>query len=510
MRTYFVAASQPNVGLTSVSLGLVRALQRLGLKVAFVKPVTKYSPCSEPSVQFARSICGIVNSPDPLPLTLVTEQINTGKIEELLENLVTLTMSASLGADVLVVEGIHAVPSHYFIPQLSSDIARSLQAEVVVVASGLDAEGLANTTERIAYSRSNGHRVVGVIFNHAASDFDRAAVTQLLDDVPIWGVIPDNPALAAPRTIDMARHLGATVLIEGDIGKRRVLDTILAGRSATEVIARMKPGTLVISTGDRDDIMLATALAASNGIELAGLLLTHHSFISQRIKRFGSRGFYSGLPVLRTDGDSFETAARISRLPLAVPLDDKARMNAVVDNMAELLDSDAIYAGLARPSSQLLPPPAFRYQLIQKARAANKRIVLPEGEERRTIQAAVISTEKGLARCVLLGRRVAIQSVADALGITLPPELEIVEPQQIAARYVEPMVAMRKSKGLTPVQAAVALEDSVVLGTMMLALDEVDGLVSGAVHTTANTVRPALQLIRTAPGSTIVRRVFSC
>jgi phosphate acetyltransferase len=211
---------------------------------------------------------------------------------------------------------------------------------------------------------------------------------------------------------------------------------------------------------------------------------------------------------LCTDGDSYETAARISRLPLAVPLDDKVRMDAVVDNMAGLLDADAIYAGLARPSNQHMPPPAFRYQLIQKARAANKRIVLPEGEEPRTIQAAVISTEKGIARCVLLGRREVVQSVADALGITLPSGLEIIDPQHIAEQYVAPMVAMRKNKGLTPLQAAVALEDSVALGTMMLALDEVDGLVSGAIHTTANTVRPALQLIRTAPGSTIVSSCF--
>jgi phosphate acetyltransferase len=109
---------------------------------------------------------------------------------------------------------------------------------------------------------------------------------------------------------------------------------------------------------------------------------------------------------------------------------------------------------------------------------------------------------------VLLGRREVVQSVADALGITLPSGLEIMDPQHIAGQYVAPMVAMRKNKGLTPVQAAVALEDSVALGTMMLALDEVDGLVSGAIHTTANTVRPALQLIRTAPGSTIVSSCF--
>jgi len=146
--------------------------------------------------------------------------------------------------------------------------------------------------------------------------------------------------------------------------------------------------------------------------------------------------------------------------------------------------------------------------LIQKARAANKRIVLPEGEEPRTIRAAVICTEKGIARCVLLGQRKVIESVADAMGVELPVGLEIVEPLEIAERYVEPMVALRKNKGLNASQAWHALEDRVVLGTMMLAVDEVDGLVSGAVHTTANTVRPALQLIRTAPGSSIVSSCF--
>lgn len=508
MRTYFLAASQPDVGLTSVSLGLVRALQRRGLKVAFVKPVTKHTPDSEPSVLFARSICHIESSPNPLPMSLVTQQVTSGQTDELLENVVSLTMSATDGADVLVVEGVHADPSRYFIPRLSSDIARSLQAEVVVVASGADADGIAHTKERIAYSRSNGHHVAGVIFNRASADFDAAAVVSQLDGVPIWGVVPDNPALSAPRTIDVARHLGAQVVIEGDMLTRRVLETVLAGRSASEVIPRFKPGALVISTGDRDDIMLATALAASNGIELAGLLLTHNSFISQRIERFGSRGFHSGLPVLRTDGDSYETASRISRLPLAVPQDDMVRMDAVVDSVAEHLDGDAICAGLDLAASKRMPPPAFRYQLIQKARVANKRIVLPEGNEPRTIRAAVICTEKGIARCVLLGKRAVIQSVADALGIELPPALEILDPQQIAERYVAPMVEMRKNKGLTPVQAVVALEDPVLLGTMMLAVDEVDGLVSGAVHTTASTVRPALQLIKTAPGSSLVSSCF--
>ena len=508
MRSYFVAATQPNVGLTSVSLGLLRALQRRGLKVAFVKPVTKRTPDTEPSVLFARNICKVASTPAPLPMSLVTQYVTSGKTDELLEDIVSLAMTATEGADVLVVEGMQADPSRAFIARLSGDIARSLQADVVLVASGADAEGIAQTNYMIAQVRQAGRSVVGVIFNRAAADFDQAAVAAQLDGVPIWGVIENNPALLAPRTIDVARHLGAEVMIEGQISTRRVLDTVLAARSATEVIARLKPGALVISAGDRDDIILATALAESNGIELAGLVLTHNSFISPRIERFGSRAFHSGLPVLRTDGDSFETAARISRLPLAVPQDDLSRMDTVIDSMAEQLDGDAICAGLELAPSTRMSPPAFRYQLIQKARAANKRIVLPEGDEPRTIRAAVICTQKGIARCVLLGKRKVIQSVADSLGIELPSGLEILEPSEIAERYVAPMVELRKSKGMTAGQALAALEDTVVLGTMMLAVEEVDGLVSGAVHTTASTVRPALQLIKTAPGSTIVSSCF--
>ena len=508
MRTFFLSATEPDVGLTSISLGLLRALQRRGLKVAFVKPLTKHAADAEPSVLFARSICQAESTPDPLPIRLVTQRVTSGKTAEVLEDIVSMAMTAAKGADVLVVESIHADPTRAFLPQLSADISRSLQADVILVASGADAEGIAQTRYLIARVRNSGRHVEGVIFNRVGVDFDEAAVLSQLDGVPIFGVVRENPLLAAPRTLDVARHLGAELMIEGDVATRRVHETVLCGRSVAEVIPRLKPGALVISAGDRDDVMLATALAASNGIELAGLVLTHHSFISPRIQRFGAKAFQSGLPVLRTEGDSYQTATQISRLPLAVPQDDHTRMNQVIDSVVEQLDAGAICAGLEHATSKRMSPPAFRYQLMQKARAANKRIVLPEGDEPRTIRAAVICTEKGLARCVLLGKRKLIQSVADAMGVELPAGLEILDPAEIAERFVEPMVELRKSKGLTPGQALIALEDTVVLGTMMLAVNEVDGLVSGAVHTTANTIRPALQLIKTAPGSSIVSSCF--
>ncbi|MBF3041311.1 phosphate acetyltransferase, partial [Pseudomonas aeruginosa] len=132
----------------------------------------------------------------------------------------------------------------------------------------------------------------------------------------------------------------------------------------------------------------------------------------------------------------------------------------------------------------------------------------PEGSEPRTVQAAAICQARGIARCVLLAKPEEVQAVAQAQGIVLPEGLEIIDPDLVRQRYVEPMVELRKGKGLNAPMAEQQLEDSVVLATMMLALDEVDGLVSGAIHTTASTIRPALQLIKTAPGYNLVSSVF--
>ena len=181
------------------------------------------------------------------------------------------------------------------------------------------------------------------------------------------------------------------------------------------------------------------------------------------------------------------------------------------ENVAVLeagLEGDALKAAAA-DGEHLMPPPAFRLALMDKARKAAKRIVLPEGDEPRTIKAAAICEDKGIAKCVLLGKKVDIERVAAEQGVVLPAGVEIIDPTTADLKpYVDAMVEMRKSKGLTPEDAAKQLEDTVVLGTVMLALDEVDGLVSGAVHTTANTIRPALQLIKTAPGSKLVSSVF--
>lgn len=192
-----------------------------------------------------------------------------------------------------------------------------------------------------------------------------------------------------------------------------------------------------------------------------------------------------------------------------MPVDDHERIEKVQEYVAGYINADWIESLTATSErSRRLSPPAFRYQLTELARKAGKRVVLPEGDEPRTVKAAAICAERGIATCVLLGNPDEINRVAASQGVELGAGIEIVDPEVVRESYVARLVELRKNKGMTEAVAREQLEDNVVLGTLMLEQDEVDGLVSGAVHTTANTIRPPLQLIKTAPGSSLVSSVF--
>ena len=205
---------------------------------------------------------------------------------------------------------------------------------------------------------------------------------------------------------------------------------------------------------------------------------------------------------------TLEATSSLLHLDTELPVDDTERIELVMSTVADYLDRDWIRTKWHRGRIQRLSPPAFRYRLIERAHAANRRIVLPEGAEPRTVQAAAICHERGIARCVLLGKPALIRRAAADQGVELPSEIEIIDPETVVERYLGPLLERRKHKGLTEIEGINQLHDEVILGTLMLAVGDVDGLVSGAVHTTADTVRPALQLVKTAPGVRLVSSVF--
>lgn len=523
MQTFFIAPTDFGVGLTSISLGLVRALERGGLKVGFFKPIAQPHPGDtgpERSTELMARTHGL-KPPTPLSLGQVERMLGDGQLDELLEEIIRLYQQACVGKDVVVVEGMVPTRHASYAARVNLHLAKSLDAEVILV-SAPENEVLSELSGRVElqaqlFGGPRDPKVLGVILNKVRTEESMSEFASRLrehspllrgNDFRLLGCIPYQPELNAPRTRDVADLLGAQVVNAGDYEQRRMNTIIICARTVANTVPLLKPGTLVVTPGDRDDIILAVSLAAINGVPLAGLLLTSDSKPDPRILELCRGALQAGLPILSVSTGSYDTANRLNSLNREIPVDDRERAEFITDFVAGQIDAAWLHQRCGTPRELRLSPAVFRYQLIQRAQQANKRIVLPEGAEPLLVQAAAICQARGIARCVLLAKPEEVQAVARAQGITLPPDLEILDPDLIRGRYVEPMVDLRKSKNLNAPMAEQQLEDPVVIGTMMLALDEVDGLVSGLVHSTANTIRPALQLIKTAPGSSLVSSVF--
>ncbi|ERS87791.1 phosphate acetyltransferase [Halomonas sp. PBN3] len=542
-RTLLLVPTGTGVGLTSACLGLIRALDTLGLKAGFLRPFRQdelNGPGPDRSTALARTTLGLT-PPEPLPQARLERLLRDDRVDELMEEAVARHTRAAADEeearpDLVVVEGLVASPQSSYAGQLNAELARALDARVILVADGDldDPRQLAEQLDLHAqpFDGVRSARTLGCILmrvrplpetastpplaapelaahtNGALADTLRRYLPALDgQQFRLIGAVPWHDALSAPRVLDVARALGAEFLHEGEAATRRVMGTSLCARSASRALHVFKPGRLIVSPGDRDDILLATALATMNGVPLAGVLLTHGEQPGEAMVEICRPALRSGLPVLAVDSDSFVTAKRLDRMANDIPIDDAERAEQVTRFVAGHLDLPWLKETLSRGYPRRLSPAAFRHQLVHLAQQADRRIVLPEGDEPRTVEAAAICQRRGIARCVLLGRRDAIEEVARSRGIELPEGLEILDPEGIRPRYVAPMVERRRGK-LNAITAEDQLQDNVVLGTMMLAEGEVDGLVSGAVHTTANTVRPAFQLIKTSPDYRQVSSIF--
>jgi phosphate acetyltransferase len=290
---------------------------------------------------------------------------------------------------------------------------------------------------------------------------------------------------------------------------RRVKRFTLLARTVPNLIGALTPGAILVTPCDRADVVLAVSMAVMNKIPIAGLFLTgERSELLPEVLELCTPAFATGLPVLRVSGNSWETVQRMTHMSPEIPADDLERVQRSMSFVADHVDADFIARHSAAPVEARMSPAAFCYRLTELAKEARTRIVLPEGNEPRTVRAAAICAERNIARCVLLGDPDEVRRVAAGLELTLPDQVEILDPRSIRHGYVGSLVELRRHKGLTEKMAAEQLEDNVWLGTMMLARGEVDGLVSGAVHSTANTIRPALQVIKTKPDARVVSSIF--
>ena len=514
-RRILVVPANHAAGVKAVCHGLVHALDERGVDVGYVKPLGHPTTHGHDTSAELTALATSLRPPEPIPASVIEQQLSSGQSDSLMEDVVALCEPVLEGHEVVVVEGLSQDDDAPYADDLNSALARTLDAEVVIVASARD-----RTPEHIAervsvavphYAVGEASRVTGVVVNRlpSPSPYANRPYTDAVEKrgQRVVAAIHQDPKLSRPRMKDLVRQMGLQSVSAGDTD-RRVNGFTVAAQAVPGLLSHLLEGQVILVPGDRHEVILSAGLAELNGTKLAGIILTAGVRPDPAVAQLCATAMGTGLPIYLTENTTYETSYAINHLDPGVPVDDEYRVRKVMEAVSTRLDQAWIDSISQSSSRNRLSPAAFRRQLSTLARKAGKRVVLPEGSEPRTVDAAIHCQNEGIANCVLLAPREEVEATAASLGLALPEGIEIIDPSNPAQRYVDALVERRKHKGMNEAMARDSLADTVVLGTMMLHLDEVDGLVSGAVHTTANTIRPAMQILGVKKGAALVSSVF--
>ncbi len=397
----------------------------------------------------------------------------------------------------------------------NAKIAANLGSPVVLVVHGRERtpeQILAAAESAIVELRANHAHTVAVIANRVdqnAADAIRATLKELPDVVT--AAIPDSPLLSAPTFRALADAAEARLVLGSDSWMdREALGVIVAAMSLPHVLDRLIADVAVIAPSDRTDLIPGLMLAHQSGTfpPLAGILLTGGYQFPESIRRL-SEGVQQDLPIALTDLGTFTTAERLMRVRGPITKDSSRKIETAHRSFAERVDQAALLAAIDVSASDVRTPLMFEYQLMERARADRQRIVLPESEDDRILEAAAILLRRGVAELILLGDETKVRAQGSALGLDLD-EVTIVSPRQaeLVEKFAAAYAAARAHKGMTLERAREVVTDISYFGTMMVHLGLADGMVSGAVNTTAHTIRPALEFVKTKPGVSTVSSVF--
>lgn len=329
-------------------------------------------------------------------------------------------------------------------------------------------------------------------------------------DKPAW-VLPEVPLLVSPSVEELMKAVKGS-LVSGDeaLLSREATSFMVAGMTAEHCLERLKEGQAVIFPADRSDVLLAVASAhvAEGFPSLSAIILNGglklHPRIADLVDGIGLR-----LPIIETDSGTFETASAAAHARGRVTVASARKIDTALALMDRYVDGADLLAQLAIPIPSVTTPQMFEYQLLDRARDNRKRIVLPEGDDDRILKAAGRLLQRQVADLTILGEEAEIRSRAAELGVDISNAL-VVSPKtsDLAEKFADQYFELRKHKGMTPDRAREIMRNVSYFGTMLVYNDIVDGMVSGAAHTTAHTIRPAFEVIRTTSGVSTVSSIF--
>lgn len=520
LKNLYLVALEPGSGKSLVLLGIMELLSKRIPKLGFFRPVIHQGTEPDNDIALIRSRYKLDCDYD-MQYALTHEAANhliaAGQYSEMLKQIIEKYKALEQQCDFVVCEGIDATNiDPAFVDNFDSRVANHLAAPILLVANGNQKtpQEIVNAVraEREAFVEEGCAIVATMINRVAAAQLEQVraelAAAWTYDDLVF--ALPDDELLLKPTIAEIAAALNA-VLIQGDAERlnREAFTVKAAAMQLPNFLDRLQEGSLVVTPGDRADVVLgclASTLSRRHP-NVAGIVLTGGLGLDSRIQALIEGAGWTA-PILSVETDTYETATQINAVRAEIR-PNSPKIASALGLFETHVDKAKLGDRISVSRSTRLTPLMFEYELIERARASRQHIVLPEGNEERLLRASEMLLRRGVAEITLLGDEAKIRGQIASLGVNLE-QAQIINPttspwlEDYAATYFE----LRRHKGITPDNAHDVMQDASYFGTMMVYKGLADGMVSGAVHTTAHTIRPALEFIRTQPGVSIVSSVF--
>ncbi len=516
-RSVYVASPEGQTGKSAVALGLVDALTREVGSVGIFRPLTTVGTSSGETDLVVDLLVHQPGIDQTYEEALgVTYEAAREDADEALHQIVERFGQLTDRFEVIVVVGSdYADVASGTELSFNAKIAANLGSPVVLVLHGRGRtpdQIRAAADSAVAELQANHARTVAVIANRVEAADAEAIRAELggLSGV-VGAAIAENPLLSAPTFRALVEAADAELVLGSDAWMdRESLGLIVAAMSLPNVLARLAPDITVIAPSDRTDLIPGLMLAHQSGTfpTLAGILLTGGYELPETVRRL-SEGVQQDLPIALTDLGTFATAERLMRVRGPMSATSKNKIESARRIFAEQVDQAALLAAIDVSASEVRTPLMFEYQLMERARADRKHVVLPESTDDRILEAASILLRRGVADLTLLGEETKVRARASSLGLDLD-QVKVLSPldPELRERFAATYAEARAHKGMTLEKARDVITDISYFGTMMVHLGLADGMVSGAVNTTAHTIRPALEFVKTKPGVDTVSSVF--
>lgn len=513
-KSVYVASPEGASGKSTVALGLIDQLTHQVGRVGVFRPVTRAADQVDLVVELLLAHPGMTQTYDSaIGITYTALHDNP---DEALPEIISRYHLMSVSFDVVVILGSdYTDVSTGAELAFNASVAANLASPVVLVVHGRDrtVEEIALAAEVARAQLEASHaKIVAVIANRIDPGLKAAVLERLSAHGGLGiGAIPEMPILVAPTFGALMQACGGK-LIRGnpDWLDRESLGFVVAAMSFPNVLTRLHESITVIAPGDRYDLLPGLLMAHHSGTfpPLAGIVLTGGYMPPEPVQRL-IQGIKDDLPIVVCELDTFETAFTLAGVRGRLTAHSRVKVETALRVFAENVDVAELMRVINLQHGEVMTPLMFQFRLIDRARADRRHIVLPEGNDDRVLTAADSLLRLGVAELTILGDPDEIRSRAKTLGLSLG-EANLVSPHdpELVERFAIEYTRLRSHKGMTVERARQIVTDVSYFGTMMVHLGLADGMVSGAAHTTAHTIKPSFEIVKTLPGTKIVSSVF--